>query len=386
MPPHDSSRSVSLYVPCFNGAQFLSETLGAIRALSYPIAGLIVVDDGSTDSSMTIAKEHGARILSHTSNRGLAASRNTALAVVETPFIAAVDADTVVDRNWLERLMAVFSDETIGGAGGRLVERYTSTIPDQWRLHMMAQHHGDSQKVDAHIFGCNSVMRTDLLRSIGGYDERYRTSFDDIDSSEKIIKAGFHTYYEPTALCYHCRQDTLTSIAESAYRWRLPPFEQQGVFTDPAKLCAKWITEVREGLKDIKSLKAQGKQNLLFPSYYMVFQSLVADTLRVTKGDQRNPIYLGSEEALKKTALVNDNFSEEFKIKLVERITKRFAGPLDRKAPEFQYETVFTKDPTDSLEVLNVALSELPTVFRFSPDTTGAIEESYRACVANESK
>jgi len=87
---------VSLVVPVYNSETFLRETLESIFALEYEPFEVIVVDDGSTDGSGTIAGSFpGVRYLRQ-ENRGPAAARNAGIEVAAGEFVAFVDADDVV--------------------------------------------------------------------------------------------------------------------------------------------------------------------------------------------------------------------------------------------------------------------------------------------------
>ena len=66
---------VSVIIPCYNGEAFLKEAIESALAQSYRQVEVIVVDDGSTDSSSEIAQRLPVRYIRQ-SNRGLTASRN----------------------------------------------------------------------------------------------------------------------------------------------------------------------------------------------------------------------------------------------------------------------------------------------------------------------
>ncbi|MDE2939371.1 MAG: lysylphosphatidylglycerol synthase domain-containing protein [Chloroflexota bacterium] len=76
-----SSRPVAVIIPAYNEAENLPETLGRIPWQRVPNLKVIVVDDGSTDSTASVAQDHGADVvISHSRNRGLGAALRTGLA------------------------------------------------------------------------------------------------------------------------------------------------------------------------------------------------------------------------------------------------------------------------------------------------------------------
>lgn len=384
-PPKKQQHSleVTVYVPCYNAGQYLNETLTAILHQTYPVQEIIVIDDGSSDRSMEIASKYTGTIIMHSSNRGLSASRNTALAATKTALIAGIDADTVLDPYWLERLIPYMDDSKTAGAGGRLIERYGTTLADGWRKELMGQHHGQHAKKDVHLFGCNSLIKTEILKNLGGFNERCKTSFDDIEISERILKGGYSTCYDPSAVCYHSKKDTPASIVKNAYRWRVPPFELRGVFLDPKLLAARWVLEVREGISDIHSLFAQGKGWLTYPCFMMVLYSIMIDALRVSLGNLSDSIVQKASSAIFQTIEDAPFFTKAFKediLKRVHLIIEQFSSSDFDIVEGSEY----LKNPRQSLSLLLVSLTELPSVYRFSKEVCAAIEESHACCLVDE--
>jgi len=97
-------RMVSVLVPSYNSEPYLQECLESALAQTYPRVEIIVVDDGSTDSSLDIAKGfelRGVRVISQ-SNRGQAGALNTAFDASTGDYIQYLDADDVLDPRKIE--------------------------------------------------------------------------------------------------------------------------------------------------------------------------------------------------------------------------------------------------------------------------------------------
>jgi hypothetical protein len=234
--------SVSLYVPCYNGAPWLADCLGALLGQTRPADEILVVDDGSTDESAAIAGGFapGVRLVSHPRNLGLAVARNTALAAARGEIVASVDADVRVASTWLSRLLGAFCSPRIAAAGGRLREAYQERLADRWRAAHMAQHAGDFPLQNPPVLpGANVAVGRDAVRAIGGYDETFRTNYEDADLQHRLLAAGYLCRYEPGAVAYHLRTDTAASVLRTYWGWLRPPFERQGAFRDRAGLVAK---------------------------------------------------------------------------------------------------------------------------------------------------
>src|SRR5262245_52962169 len=84
---------VAVIVPCYNAERTLAETLQSVVAQSFPLE-LVVIDDGSTDDSLAIARtfEPGARVLTGP-NQGVSAARNLGIAETSADWIVFLDSD-----------------------------------------------------------------------------------------------------------------------------------------------------------------------------------------------------------------------------------------------------------------------------------------------------
>ena len=70
---------LSAYVPCFNNASTIRESIESIQRQTVGIEDLFVVDDGSDDGSQQIVESMGVRLIQHSSNLGRGAVRNRAM-------------------------------------------------------------------------------------------------------------------------------------------------------------------------------------------------------------------------------------------------------------------------------------------------------------------
>ena len=86
--------SISVIIPVFNGAAFLTEAVASIHAQQIPVSEIIIVDDGSTDETAAVAAGLGKGIrYAYQSNQGPHAAQNTGLALAQGKVIAFLDAD-----------------------------------------------------------------------------------------------------------------------------------------------------------------------------------------------------------------------------------------------------------------------------------------------------
>lgn len=100
---------VSIIVPVYNVEAYLQRCVDSILAQTFTDFELILVDDGSTDSSPAICDTYAARdarvIVIHKKNGGVSSARNTALGVANGTYVVFVDSDDTVSQKYLEELM-----------------------------------------------------------------------------------------------------------------------------------------------------------------------------------------------------------------------------------------------------------------------------------------
>ncbi|RIL11227.1 MAG: hypothetical protein DCC75_02725 [Proteobacteria bacterium] len=290
------SSQVTLYIPCYNGARFLPGVLQAVRTQSRQPDELLVIDDGSKDDSAAIASSLGASVIQHNTNRGLAAARNTAILHAKFPVLASLDSDVVPDNKWLETLLECMLARKLTGVSGKVLECNHTRAVDGWRAEIMPLHYGDSYKENVRLFGANGVFEREALLTVLGYDESLRLAFDDMDICDRLLAGGYRTAYDPDALCYHQRSDTLASLARTVCNYRVPPLESIGVFDELQALVQAIIGTLIGDLKQLESFVAQQKFSHAMVSIYVTCALILQYFARYFRGSDasRDPRFLAA--------------------------------------------------------------------------------------------
>lgn len=229
---------VGLYIPVFNGAKYLAQTLAAVRAQTVRPRQVVVFDDGSTDDSPIIARDLGFRVISNPINSGIAVARNAAVRTLTTEYVACLDSDAVPAPDWLERMFVAIKPDRIGGVCGRVVEGVTTTCADRWRAARLNLAYGDSRLEAVDLFTNNALYRREALLDAGGYNEDLIFSFEDVDLSNRLRLRGWQSVYEPRASAVHRKCDTVKSVLQTHAQWTFPLFP-----AELAKERVDWIND-----------------------------------------------------------------------------------------------------------------------------------------------
>ena len=170
---------VTVVVPAYNAAATIGETLLSVCTQTYESLEIIVVDDGSADSTAQIVERHmraDSRItlIRHPTNRGVAAARNTAIAAGKGELIAPVDADDLWHPLKIEKQVAAMRR---GGRKVGLVYTWSALLDGQSRVTALAGQYFHEGNVLTSLCAFNMVgngssplMRAEAVRQAGGYD------------------------------------------------------------------------------------------------------------------------------------------------------------------------------------------------------------------------
>ncbi len=216
---------VSVIVPVYNDARNLRLCLTALSARP-PDCEVLVVDDGSTDDSSSVAETFGARVLRVEANGGPAAARNHGARHAEGEILFFVDADVVVAPGAVERavatlaerpdLAAVFGSYDARPHAAGLVSRYRNLLHHY--VHQTA-----NPEASTFWAGCGAVRRSGF-DAVGGFDERWRLGLEDVDLGYRLRASGRRILLDKELLGKHLKRWTLASMIRTDVLHRAVPW------------------------------------------------------------------------------------------------------------------------------------------------------------------
>jgi cellulose synthase/poly-beta-1,6-N-acetylglucosamine synthase-like glycosyltransferase len=207
--PYTSSRpSVSIVIPAYNEEGVIRQCVTAAIYQSVPAHEIIVVDNRSTDSTAAIVRrlqeeypEAGIRLLSQDAEQGLIPTRNFGLDAAEGDLLGRIDADSLLEPDWVEEVIKAFADVSVQAATGPVVyydmpmRRFGLKADDKVRQLMLKL-----AKQQYHfLFGSNMALRRSAWETIRGEvcrDEKDEMH-EDIDLSLHLAEHGLRVQYWP---------------------------------------------------------------------------------------------------------------------------------------------------------------------------------------------
>jgi glycosyltransferase involved in cell wall biosynthesis len=168
-----SAALVSVVVPCYNHGRFLPDALESIARQTHPHVEVVVIDDGSTDDTATIARSSAGVQYRHQPNAGLAAARNAGLEASTAAFIVFLDADDRLLPEAIATNVAFLeADPRLAFVSGE--HRYVDEegrVSAEWSGNPVAEGHYASLLRRNYIGMIATVMfRRGVLVAQGGFD------------------------------------------------------------------------------------------------------------------------------------------------------------------------------------------------------------------------
>ncbi|HIK08598.1 MAG TPA: glycosyltransferase [Trichormus sp. M33_DOE_039] len=174
---------ISVIIPVYNGEKTIGETVKSVLAQTFSLLEIIIINDGSTDSTLNIIEsidDSRLQVFSYP-NAGLAASRNRGLSHANCEFISFIDADDIWTQNKLEsQLKSLLSSEDTSVAYS-----WTDYIDENGKVVKSGRRVTNSGDVYSKLLiynflenGSNPLIRREALTSVGGFDESLAAAED----------------------------------------------------------------------------------------------------------------------------------------------------------------------------------------------------------------
>jgi GT2 family glycosyltransferase len=208
-----------IVIPNWNGVDYIEACLKSLLAQSLE-AGIIVVDNNSTDGSVELIEEKYSQVIlvKNKINQGFAGGVNAGIRYalkLDAKYIALFNNDAVADKKWLENLVAYLdSHPKVGIAASRIVSSGKKDLDSTGELYTtwgLPFPRGRGEPIDSDykeglVFGASggaSLYRSKMLKEVGLFDKDFFAYYEDVDLSFRAQLAGWRVGYTPSAIAHH---------------------------------------------------------------------------------------------------------------------------------------------------------------------------------------
>lgn len=225
------SPTISVIIPVYNASATVKFCLQAVGASDYPSYECIVVNDGSTDGSETIAREFSTRILNLSAGpMGPAHARNRGAEVARGSILFFVDADVVLNPGALRLVAKVFREQPNLAAvfGSYDASPKEKGVISQYRnlLHHFVHQNGNP---DASTFwaGCGAIRRS-VFEKVDGFNEKRfgQPSIEDIELGYRLRQSGYRILLDKSLQGTHLKRWNLYSMVQTDIACRALPWSR----------------------------------------------------------------------------------------------------------------------------------------------------------------
>lgn len=217
--------SVTIVIPNFNGAELLKKNLPSVleAAKHYsPIAQVIVVDDGSKDSSIQVLKAEfpDVKIVIHEKNKGFSEAVYSGIDAAETELIMLLNSDVRVENNLLASLVPYFDKADTFSVNPLIrdekgeIKRHSWNLRQfkkgsfkllNWSLDKAVNLRQEGKTLSSlYASGGSLMLRKSLFQALEGFHPIFKPFYsEDVDLGLRAWRMGWHSYFEPGISIVH---------------------------------------------------------------------------------------------------------------------------------------------------------------------------------------
>lgn len=217
---------VSVVMPVFNGERYLREAIDSILSQDFPDFEFVIVDDGSTDSSLDILEEYKAkdtRVVCHkmAQNSGIVSALNAGVNVAKGEYIARMDADDISMQNRIAAQVVFLDDTGIAAVGANYIKfRGSNSTGRNTKLPLVSTEVRKQLPYTCCLGHPTVMFRKQAFDQVGGYSPQYaKGGAEDYDLWLRMSLEHELANLKEPLLRYREHEGSLTASADAGDRY-----------------------------------------------------------------------------------------------------------------------------------------------------------------------
>ena len=219
---------VTVVIPAFNEESVILGCIETVLASDHQALRVIIIDDGSLDHTCerieSVYLNDPRVLILRKPNQGKWRALDVAYDFIETEFVVAIDADTVIMPDAISKLVRAFRDPTVGAVAGLVRVGNTGSL----LTHLQALEYMTAQQIERRanevfngimvVPGAIGAWRVEAVRKAGLYTNE--TLAEDADLTVSVLRAGYRVVFEEEAVSITEAPSTLRDFLKQRLRWR----------------------------------------------------------------------------------------------------------------------------------------------------------------------
>ncbi|MEO6966137.1 MAG: glycosyltransferase, partial [Acidobacteriaceae bacterium] len=221
---------VAVLIPAYNEEKVIARTIRSVLGSQYQNLRVLVIDDGSTDKTLEMARAampeelaSGRLVVLTHPNGGKAEALNYGLQFVTEEIYVGIDADTVIAPDAISKLIPRLADPSVGAVAGNAKVGNRINLWTRWQaLEYITSQNFERRALDLFnvvtvVPGAIGAWRTSAVKDAGGY--HVNTVAEDADLTMNLLRQGCKVVYEDRAFAFTEAPANMRSLMDQRFRW-----------------------------------------------------------------------------------------------------------------------------------------------------------------------
>lgn len=219
---------ISIIIPSRDSERTIGKLLDSLFSMNYPKRKYeIIVVDSSIDKTPQVVKKYPVKLIriTRTKERNIALACNTGIKASKGKFVAFIDSDCVVGKNWLNDLLNSSSKEIacVGGkviTSGNIFDKYAQSAYKSPMRNIDKKYITNLSNFHKRMWpvGSNFMIRKDVIKEVGYFDEKLQF-YEEVDLFWRVCQKGYKLLLVPRARAKHSYRRSFFGMFKTYLRY-----------------------------------------------------------------------------------------------------------------------------------------------------------------------
>ena len=166
---------ISIIIPAYNASATILKCLFSLHEQTIMPWEIIVVDDGSSDNTMELAKGY-ATVVKNMNKKGAGGARNYGASIASGEILAFTDSDCILPQAWIQRMSEAFCEEGVAAVAGGYISHEGNSFVGNFAFLELSERRKNFNKYVETAPSNNFAIKRNIFEEIGGFPEIFATA------------------------------------------------------------------------------------------------------------------------------------------------------------------------------------------------------------------